>query len=43
LSEYGIKEADFDKIIDNISAGSMVTNPIILNREELFGLLKARL
>jgi len=43
LSDYGVKEADFDKIIDHISSGSMATNPIKLERTEIFKLLQARL
>jgi len=43
LSSYGIKSDDFDRIIENISGGSMGTNPIILTRDELILLLSSRL
>jgi len=43
LSDYGVKTSDFDHIIENISGGSMGTNPIVLNRDELIQLLSSRL
>ncbi|GAV21464.1 acetaldehyde dehydrogenase / alcohol dehydrogenase [Mariprofundus micogutta] len=43
LSNYGVKAADSDRIIDHISGGSMATNPIILTRQELTDLLSSRL
>jgi alcohol dehydrogenase class IV len=43
LSEYGVSESDFDKIIDHISGGSIATNPIKLEKSELLALLKVRL
>ena len=43
LSLYGVKRTDFDRIIDNISGGSMATNPIVLTRQEITDLLSARL
>jgi len=43
LSEYGVTESDLDKIMQNISGGSMATNPIVLNQSEIETLLKARL
>ncbi|MDX8387417.1 MAG: iron-containing alcohol dehydrogenase [Ghiorsea sp.] len=43
LSTYGVKASDFDKIIANISGGSIATNPIKLEHDELLELLKARL
>jgi len=43
LSTYGIKNCDFDRIIEHISDGSMGTNPIVLSRKELILLLSSRL
>jgi len=43
LSEYGVSESDVSKIIQNISGGSMSTNPIVLHQAEIETLLKARL
>jgi len=43
LSAYGVKAADFDRIIDNISGGSIATNPIVLSRQEITELLSSRL
>ncbi len=43
LSEYGVAESDLDNIIQNISGGSMATNPIVLDTIEIKALLKARL
>jgi len=41
LSEYGVLVTDIDKIIDNISGGSIATNPIKLTENELVTLLLA--
>ncbi|MDQ6989015.1 MAG: iron-containing alcohol dehydrogenase [Mariprofundaceae bacterium] len=43
LADYGIKRADFEKIIANISGGSMATNPISLQESEIIELLQRRL
>lgn len=43
LSEYGVTLEDFDKIITNISGGSMAGNPIKLHKDEIFKILQARL
>ena len=43
LSAYGITEADITRIIDNISGGSMSGNPIVLQRDEIEGLIRSRL
>ncbi len=43
LHEYGVKVTNFERIIDNISGGSMATNPIVLTRQELTDLLSSRL
>jgi len=43
LAEFGVVESDLDRIIKNISGGSMVTNPIALSSAEIESLLKARL
>jgi len=43
LSEYGVQEADLDKMIRHISGGSMATNPIVLEYDEMKAMLKARL
>lgn len=34
LSAYGVTEADIARLVDNISPGSMQTNPIILTQKE---------
>jgi len=43
LSNYGVKTSDIAKIIGNISAGSMATNPIVLTETELETLIQSRL
>ena len=43
LSEFGVVETDLEKVIKNISGGSMATNPIVLDTTEIRTLLKARL
>jgi alcohol dehydrogenase len=43
LSEYGVSEVDLHKVIQHISSGSMSTNPIVLEYQEIEALLKARL
>jgi len=43
LSHYGVDEAGFEKIIANISGGSMATNPIVLSDKEIRALLLSRL
>jgi len=43
LSSYGVGKADIPKIIANISAGSMATNPIVLTDIELDRLIQSRL
>jgi len=43
LSTYGVNEADFTKIITNISGGSMATNPVKLTDTEIRELLYSRL
>jgi len=43
LTDFGINEANFPKIIANISGGSMATNPIKLNLSEITELLRSRL
>jgi alcohol dehydrogenase len=41
LSDYGVKHDDIPRLIANISSGSMATNPIVLNQDELTELIKA--
>jgi len=43
LSTYGVCNADITKIIANISAGSMATNPVVLTQTELEELIQSRL
>lgn len=43
LSDYGVAEGDFPKVIANISGGSMSTNPIILKEAEITALLRSAL
>lgn len=43
LGQFGVKEADIPNICDNISGGSMGTNPIRLTNEELTTLLRSRI
>ncbi|WP_100266503.1 iron-containing alcohol dehydrogenase [Mariprofundus ferrinatatus] len=43
LSDYGVEEGDFSRIIANISSGSMATNPIKLEESEIMELLRSRL
>jgi len=43
LSDYAVSTADIAKIIANISAGSMATNPIVLTAQELERLIQSRL
>ncbi len=43
LSDYGMKDADVDKVVANCRGGSMRTNPLVLTDEELAGLVRVRL
>ncbi len=43
LSNYGICEADFDRIIANCRGSSMTTNPIVLTDNEVRQILQKRL
>ena len=43
LSEYGITESDFDRIIANCRGSSMKTNPIVLTDTEITDILHQRL
>jgi len=44
LGAYGLREDDFDEIVEKSSASSsMKGNPIVLNAEELKAILKAAL
>jgi alcohol dehydrogenase len=43
LSDYGMKEADLDRVVANCRGGSMQTNPIVLTDDEVAGLARARL
>lgn len=43
LGEYGVKDADVDRIVANSRGSSMKTNPIILTDAEIAGLVRARL
>jgi alcohol dehydrogenase len=43
LSKFGIREADFPRIVARCRGGSMKTNPIVLSDEELTELLRQRL
>lgn len=43
LSEYGVQEVNLDTIIQHISGGSMATNPIVLDLDEIKTMLKSRL
>jgi len=41
LSTYGVEKSDIPRLIANISAGSMATNPIVLTEAELTLLIEA--
>ena len=43
LSEYGIGEADIERIVANSRGSSMKTNPIVLTDAEIAETLRARL
>lgn len=43
LSEYGISESDFDRIIAHCRGSSMKTNPIVLTDDEIRSILYTRL
>jgi alcohol dehydrogenase len=43
LSQYGVTESDFDRIVANSRGGSMKTNPILLTDTEIRGVLAARI
>ncbi len=43
LSSFGVKEANTPRIIANISGGSMSGNPIVLEYDEIEGLIRSRL
>ncbi len=43
LSQFGVKTADIDKIVANVSPSSMRTNPIKLTDEEIAAIVRARL
>ncbi|MDQ6979122.1 MAG: iron-containing alcohol dehydrogenase, partial [Mariprofundaceae bacterium] len=43
LSDYGVQKADIPRIIADISQGSIATNPIVLQADELHELLAARI
>ncbi len=43
LSAYGVTENDIPRLVENISPGSMQTNPIILTQAEKEQLIRARL
>jgi len=43
LSDYGVQRADIPRIIADISQGSIATNPIVLQTNELHDLLAARI
>lgn len=43
LSHYGMDEDDFERVIANCRGGSMQTNPISLNDDEVQEILRARL
>jgi alcohol dehydrogenase len=43
LGDFGMQEADIDRVVANCRGGSMQTNPLVLNDAELGDLLRARL
>ena len=43
LGDYGIGEADFDRIVANCRGSSMKTNPIVLTDPEVIDILRDRL
>jgi alcohol dehydrogenase len=43
LGDFGMQEADIDRVVANGRGGSMQTNPLVLNDAELGDLLRARL
>ena len=43
LSNYGIKESDFERIVANSRGSSMTTNPIVLTDDEISEILQQRL
>ncbi len=43
LGCYGIKESDFERVVDNSRGSSMTTNPIVLTDDEIREILQQRL
>ena len=43
LSDFGVQPGDIDRIVQNVSASSMQTNPIRLTGEEIAAIVRARL
>lgn len=43
LRAFGMQQADIDRVVANCRGGSMQTNPLVLQDDELAGLLHARL
>jgi alcohol dehydrogenase len=43
LGEYGVKEADLDRVVAHSRGSSMKTNPVVLTDAEIAGLVRARL
>lgn len=43
LGRFGVKQHDFDRIVTGSRGSSMRTNPVVLEDEELIGVLEARL
>jgi alcohol dehydrogenase len=43
LNAYGIQESDFAHVVAHSRGSSMKTNPLVLNDEEITGVLKQRL
>lgn len=43
LSDYGVGEADISRLIEHASPGSMRTNPIALQQNEVAALIRARI
>ncbi|HNF89744.1 MAG TPA: iron-containing alcohol dehydrogenase, partial [Thiobacillaceae bacterium] len=43
LSEFGVQEADIDRIVANSRGSSMKTNPVVLTDAEIASLVRARL
>ncbi len=43
LSEFGVREADIDRIVANSRGSSMKTNPVALTDAEIAGLVRVRL